>query len=135
MLVSHSTKINCQSEKIWDTLRSFDKVENYMSIVTSTTVEGKGQGAKRICEVNMGNQEFKIQETLEKLDDSNCSLIVSVDDGPIQMKGMKFTFTVKAKEDGGSEVIMSTNVENPAAAGFSETIFEMMGIGLKKLYE
>ena len=135
MIVSHTTKINASRDKIWNTLRSFDKVENYMPIVTNTIVEGIGQGAKRTCDVNMGNQEFKIQETLEKLDDANHTLIVSVDDGPIQMKGMKFTVVVKAKEDGRSEVIMSTNVENPAAAGFLENIFEMMGIGLIKLYE
>ena len=135
MIVSHSTKIKASRDKIWNTLRSFDKVENYMPIVTNTSVDGIGEGAKRICQVNMGNQEFEIKETLEKLDESNHSLLISVDDGPIQMRGMKFTFVVKAKEDGGSEVTMSTNVENPAAVGFSETIFSMIGIGLKKLHE
>lgn len=135
MLVSSTTKINGEREKIWSTLRSFDNVESYMPIVTKTSVEGSGQGAKRICDVNMGNQSFKIKETLEVLDDSNHSLIVSIDDGPIQMRGMKFTFVVKELDDGGSEVLISTNVDNPMAAAFSDTIFALMGAGLKKLHE
>ncbi|MDH3610391.1 MAG: SRPBCC family protein [Nitrosopumilus sp.] len=135
MLVSNTTKINANSEKIWNTLRSFDKVERYMPIVTKTTVEGIGQGAKRICDVNMGTQSFKIQETLEVVDDPNHSLIVSIDDGPIQMRGMKFTFKVKKLEEKGSEVTISTNVENPMAAAFSDSIFALMGTGLKKLHE
>lgn len=135
MLVSSTTKINEKSEKIWETLRSFDKVENYMPIVTKTTVEGIGQGAKRICDVNMGTQSFKIHETLEVLDDSNHSLIVSIDDGPIQMRGMKFTFVVKNLEKEGSEVTISTNVDNPMAAAFSDSIFALIGTGLKKLHE
>jgi len=135
VLVSNTTKINANSEKIWNTLRSFDKVERYMPIVTKTTVEGIGQGAKRICDVNMGTQSFKIQETLEVVDDPNHSLIVSIDDGPIQMRGMKFTFKVKKLEEKGSEVTISTNVENPMAAAFSDSIFALMGTGLKKLHE
>ena len=135
MLVSSTTKINGDSEKIWNTLRSFDKVESYMPIVTKTTVEGTEQGAKRICDVNMGTRSFKIQETLEVLDDSNHLLIVSIDDGPIQMKGMKFTFVVKNLEKEGSEVTISTDVDNPMAAAFSDSIFSLIGTGLKKLHE
>ena len=135
MLVSNTTKINGEREKIWSTLRSFDKVESYMPIVTKTSVEGNGQGAQRICDVNMGTPSFKIQETLEVLDDPNHSLIVSVDDGPIQMRGMPFTFVVKELDDGGSEVIISTNAENPKATAFVDTIFSLIGTGLKKLHE
>ena len=135
MIVSSTTKIKEESEKIWNTLRSFDRVERYMPIVTKTTVEGIGQGAKRICDVNMGTQSFKIQETLEVIDNFNHLLIVSVDDGPIQMRGMKITFVIKNLDEGGSEVIISTNVDNPMAAAFSDTIFALMGAGLKKLHE
>ena len=135
MLVSSTTKISGESEKIWNTLRSFDKVESYMPIVTKTTLEGIGQGAKRICDVNMGTQSFKLQETLEVLDDSNHLLTISVEGGPIQMRGMKITFVVKKLDDGGSEVIISTDVDNPMAAAFSDSIFALIGTGLKKLHE
>jgi hypothetical protein len=135
MQVSHTSEINDSSEKLWNTLRSFDGVERYLQIVSKSVVKGTGLGAKRICDVNMGSQVFQIQETLEVLDDSNHSLTVSLDDGPIQMKGMKFTFVVKSQGEGKSNITISTNVENPDAAGLAQNIFAMIGQGLKKFHE
>jgi len=135
MQVSHSSEINDSSEKLWDTLRSFDGVERYLPIVSKTTVEGTGQGAKRICDIQMGSQIFQIQETLEVLDDSNHTLVVSLDDGPIQMRGMKFSFVVKNLDDEKSDLTISTNVENPDAAGMAKNLFAMIGQGLKKFHE
>ena len=135
MQVSHSSEINDSSEKLWDTLRSFDGVERYLPIVSKTTVEGTGQGAKRFCDVQMGSQIFQIQETLEVLDDSNHTLVVSLDDGPIQMRGMKFSFVVKNLDDEKSDLTISTNVENPDAASMAENLFAMIGQGLKKFHE
>ena len=135
MQVSHSSEINDSGENLWDTLRSFDGVERYLSIVSKTVVEGTGQGAKRICDVDMGSQIFQFQETLEVLDDSNHTLVVSLDDGPIQMRGMKFSFVVKSLDNGKSDVTISTNVENPDAASMVENLFAMIGQGLKKFHE
>lgn len=135
MHVSSSTKINCSGDKIWNTLRSFDGVERYLPIVTKSVVEGQGQGAKRICNVTMGTQIFQIYETLQVLDEANQSLIVSLDNGPIKMKGMNFKFIVNNIDEGKSELIISTNVDNPDAAGMVKSIFGMLGEGLRKLHE
>jgi hypothetical protein len=135
MQIFHTSEINDSSEKLWNTLRSFDGVERYLQIVSKSVVEGTGQGAKRICDVNMGSQTFQIHETLEALNDSNHSLIVSLDDGPIRLKGMKFTFVVKSQGEGKSNITISTNVENPDAAGLAQNIFAMIGQGLKKFHE
>ncbi len=135
MQVSHTTQINDSSDRLWNTIRSFDGVERYLSIVSKSTVEGNGQGSKRTCDVNMGSQMFQIQETLEILDDSNHSLTISLDDGPIQMKGMKFTFDVKNQGERKSDITISTNVTNPDAASMAETLFAMIGQGLKKFHE
>jgi len=135
MLVSHTSEIDDSSENLWNTLRSFDGVERYLQIVSKSVVEGVGQGAKRTCDVAMGSQMFQIQETLEVLDDSNHSLVVSLDDGPIQIKGMKFTFVVKSQGEGKSNITISTNVENPDSAGMAQNLFAMMGQGLKKFHE
>ena len=132
MQVSHTSEINDSSENLWNTLRSFDGVERYLQFVSNSVVEGAGQGAKRICDVNMGSQQFQIKETLEMLDDS---LIVSLDEGPIQIKGMKFTFVVKSQSEGKSTITISTSVENPDSAGMAESIFVMIGQGLKKFHE
>ena len=135
MQVSETTEINDSCEKIWNTLRSFDGVERYIPIVTKSVVEGNGQGAKRTCDITMGKQIFQVQETLEVLDDSNHSLTISFDEGPIQMKGMKFTFVVKNLGEGKSDLTISTNVENPDAASMAKNIFAITGQGLKKFHE
>ncbi len=135
MLVSDTTQINDSSEKIWNTISSFDGVERYVPIVTKSVVEGNGQGSKRTCDITMGKQMFQIQETLEILDDSNHSLTISLDEGPIQMKGMKFTFVVKNLGEGKSDLTISTNVENPDAASMAKNIFAITGQGLKKFHE
>ncbi len=135
MQVSETTEINDSCEKIWNTLRSFDEVERYMPIVTKSVVEGNGQGAKRTCDITMGKQIFQVQETLEVLDDSNHSLTISFDEGPIQMKGMKFTFVVKNLGEEKSDFTISTNVENPDAASMAKSFFAITGQGLKRFHE
>ncbi len=135
MQVSETIQINDSSEKVWNTIRSFDGVERYLPIVTKSVVEGNGQGAKRTCDITMGKQMFQIQETLEVLDDSNHSLTISLDEGPIQMKGMRFTFVVKNLGEGKSDLTISTNVENPDAADMAKSIFGITGQGLKKFHE
>jgi hypothetical protein len=135
MQVCHTSEINDSGDNLWNTIKSFDGVERYLQIVSKSVVEGTGQGAKRTCDVNMGSQMFQIHETLEVLDDSNHSLIVSLDDGPIQMKGMKFSFVVASLGDKKSNITISTNVENPDAAGMAQNIFAMIGQGLKKFHE
>ena len=135
MQISHSTHINDSEEKVWNTLSSFDGVEKYFSIVSQSKVEGNGPGAKRICSVNLGNQDFEICESLESLDDTNRSMTVKLNDGPIQIRGMTFTYNVKKLEDGKSNLLLFTEVENPDAASMAKSIFSLIGQGLKKFHE
>ena len=51
------------------------------------------------------------------------------------MKGMKFSFVVTSLDEKKSNIIISTNVENPDAAGMAQNIFDMIGQGLKKFHE
>ncbi|MFZ8908456.1 MAG: SRPBCC family protein [Nitrosopumilaceae archaeon] len=135
MQISHSTPINDSEEKVWNTLSSFDGVEKYFSIVTQSKVEGNGPGAKRICSVNLGNQDFEICEILQSLDDARRSMTVKLEDGPIQMRGMKFTYNVKKRDDEKSDLLLYTDVENPDAASMAKSIFSLIGQGLKKFHE
>ncbi|MDH3277381.1 MAG: hypothetical protein OEL77_00115 [Nitrosopumilus sp.] len=135
MKVIHDTQINESSDKLWNTLRSFDGVEKYLSIVTKSVITGNQKGSKRTCDVNLGHQDFQTLETLEFLDEKNKILTVCLDEGPIQIRGMKFTFTVKSTGDGKSNFTISTDVGNPDAAGAAQTIFSMIGQGLKKFHE
>ena len=135
MQISYSTPINDSEEKVWNTLSSFDGVEKYFSIVSQSKVEGNGPGSKRTCSVNLGNQDFEICESLESLDDANHSMTVKLNDGPIQIRGMTFTYIVKKIEDGKSNLLLFTDVENPDAASMAKSIFSLIGQGLKKFHE
>ncbi len=135
MLISETTQIKTPIEKIWNLLSSLKGVEKYFSIVSKSVVEGSGEGAKRICLVNMGNQVFDIKETLQFLDNSDHSFILSIDYGPIQMKGMKIRFDLQSQGENVTDVIISTEVGNPDAGALARNYFTMIGQGLKKYYE
>lgn len=135
MQISQSIQINDAAEKIWKTLRSFNGVEKYFTIVSSSEVNGNGIGAKRICHVNLGSQEFEMCEILQSLDDQNYLLSVKLLDGPIQLRGMNFNYEVKKSDDGKSDLIISTDVENPDAGSMAKSFFGLIGQGLKKFHE
>ena len=135
MKISQSTPIRDSVEKIWNTLSAFDGVEKYFSIVTRSEVDGKGPGAKRTCNVSMGNQEFEMCESLQSLDDANYFMTVKLLDGPIQLRGMTFTYNVKKIDDVNSDLVIFTDVENPDAGSMAKSIFALIGQGLKKFHE
>ena len=135
MQISQSIQINDAAEKIWRTLRSFNGVEKYFTIVSSSEVNGNGIGAKRTCHVNLGSQEFEMCEILQSLDDQNYLLSVKLLDGPIQLRGMNFNYEVKKSDDGKSDLIISTDVENPDAGSMAKSFFGLIGQGLKKFHE
>jgi hypothetical protein len=135
MEIFHSIKINEINGKVWDTVSSFRNAEKYYPIISKSSVEGEGVGAKRICDVSIGKQEFQIQESILSLDSVNQLLVVSLDDGPIQMRGIKTKFSVKDLGDNKAELFISTDVSNPDAGVMMKSIFEMIGDGLKKFHE
>ena len=135
MEVSYSTQIIENNGKVWDTIRSLKHTEKYVPIITKSHVEGEGLGAKRICDVSIGKQEFQIEETIHSLDEQNQSMVVSIDDGPIQMRGMKTKFEVKSIDEKKALLSISTDVINPDAGVMFQSVFEMIGDGLKKFHE
>jgi hypothetical protein len=51
------------------------------------------------------------------------------------MRGMKFSFVIKNLGDEKSDLTISTDVENPDAAGMAKNLFALIGQGLKKFHE
>ena len=135
MKISQSIQIKDSVEKIWNTLSTFDGVEKYFSIVTRSEVDGKGPGSKRTCNVSLGSQEFEMCESLQSLDDENYLMTVKLLDGPIQLRGMTFTYNVKKIDDTKSDLVIFTDVENPDAGSMAKSIFALIGQGLKKFHE
>jgi len=135
MNVSFSTEINDSVDEVWNRLSTFEAVEAYLPIVTKSMVIGYGKGAKRTCEINLRNQIFQIRETVKEFDESNHYFVISMDDGPIQIRGMNFTFSLKNQGNKKTKITISTDLINPDAQFMAKNLFEMIGQGLKKIHE
>ena len=137
MKIQASSIIDAPSEQVWQTVRSFENPERFVPIVTSSSVKRTGDSAQRTCSVQMGNQEGRIVEQLEKVDDENKILEFSVAEAPTPFAGLHNRYEITSLSDGKTQVNISTNLANstPEVAKTIEEIFQMSGEGLKKLHE
>lgn len=135
MLITESIEINESVANVWNHLKTLQDAEKYLPVVTKSTVNGSGMGTTRTCDIDMGKQQFQIKETLVKLDESNNSLAISIDDAPPPMKDMMINFSVSEK-DNSSEI--SVNVESeqtPENIQMIKSILGMICNGLKQFHE
>ena len=83
----------------------------------------------------MGEQKFQIQETLVRLDDSQKSLTISIDNGPSGMKDLKIDFSVNGDNE-SSEIVVSNEFEHtPESEQMIKGILNMICTGLKNYHE
>lgn len=135
MTISEKIIINASSEHVWNHLRTLQDAEKYISTVTKSEVKGSGLGTTRTCDVQMGKQSFQLMETLVKLDDSQKSLSIAIDNAPPPMKGLIINFSVSGN-DNSSELQISTESEQtPENIKMIEGILQMISGGLKQFHE
>jgi len=129
--------IDAPSEKVWETVRSFENPERFVPIVKSSIVERSGNSAQRTCAVQFGEQEVKLVEQLNLVDDEHKVLEFTIAEAPPPFKGMQERWQIIALSDDTSEIQISTNLENanPEVIQTVEGIFKMVADGLKNLHE
>jgi len=135
MLISHTAEINDSIENIWRRLSSLEGIETYLPIVNKSKVDGKGKGAIRTSEINMGSQYFQIREKIQDFDNVKHSFTTLLEEAPVQIRGMQFNFKLNSQGEKKSDLTMSTNVVNPDAQSMAKNFFEMIGQGLKRIHE
>jgi ribosome-associated toxin RatA of RatAB toxin-antitoxin module len=137
MKIEISSVIDAPADKVWETVRSFENPERFVPIVTSSSITRTGDSAQRTCTVQLGNQEGRIVEQLERVDDENKILEFSVAEAPPPFAGLHNRFEITSLSDGKTKVNISTNLANstPEVAKTIEGIFQMSAEGLKKLHE
>lgn len=135
MKVTETVQINAADSKIWETLKSFQNPERYIPAVQSSTGSGSGQGATRTCQVQMDDQSFAINETLQAVDESKKSLVISMDKAPPPMQGLQFQFVVTPAEQNSALEISTEIPENPEMEQMLRGLFSMVGQGIKKFHE
>jgi len=132
-----TTIIDAPAENIWKTIRSYDNVENFNPLVTSSTINGTDEGSERVCQIQFGDQQAELVENLDSVDEENKTIKVSVTTAPPPFGGQQITFQVKSLDENKAELVISTEVAdgNEQAAKGLEDVFQIMSEGLKKLHE
>ena len=135
MLISEKITINASSDAVWNHLQTLQGAEQYIPVVTKSVVNATGLGTTRTCDIEMGEEKFQIQETLVRLDDSQKSLTISIDNAPPSMKDLQINFSVN-DNNGSSEIVVSNESEQtPESAQMIRGLLNMICTGLKKYHE
>ena len=135
MKITETIQINAENSKIWETLKSFQNPEKYIPVVQSSVVNGNGQGATRTCQIQMGDQSFAVNETLQAVNESQKSLIISLDQGPLPMQGLQFQYALNSTEQTSTLEISTEIPENPEMEQMIRGLFSMIGQGIKQFHE
>ena len=135
MLISEKIIINAPSDVVWNHLQTLQDTEQYIPVVTKSVVNGTGLGTTRTCDIEMGEQKFQIQETLVKLDDSQKSLTISIDDAPPSMKDLQINFSVNDINNSSEIVVSNESEQTPESAQMIRGFLNMICTGLKKYHE
>ena len=126
--------IDASAKDVWNTIRSFEGVERYLPIITSSTVKGSGAGAQRTCSVQFGDQQGKILEIIDNLDDENKILQFSIVEAPFPFQGVQLNMQVKTLDKTKSEFQVWSELNDEQVQPIQE-VFQMIADGLKKLHE
>ena len=135
VLISEKITINASPDVVWNHLRTLRGAEQYLTIVTKSEVNGTGLGTTRTCDIEMGEQKFQIKETLVRLDDSQKSLTILIDDAPLTMKDLQINFSVSGNGDSSDIVINNEFEHTPESEQMIKGILNMICTGLKKYHE
>lgn len=96
--VSISKEFNVDAERLWQQVRCFNNMDKFLpSLVTSCSLEGSGENARRVC----GTENGDIVETLTFLDDANKTLEYTIDndDAPLPLENYKGRVVVKPLDE------------------------------------
>ncbi len=84
--------IDAPAQEVWETLRDFDGVDEYLPSVASCAVEGSGIGARRVCTLQDGSRVF---ERLVTIDEQKRTLRYSVTQSQLPFESYLGTITVR----------------------------------------
>ena len=129
--------IDAPADKVWQTIGSFENPERFVPTVISSTVNRTGNSTQRTCAVQFGNQEGKLVEQLNLVDDEHKVLEFTIQEGPSPVKGIQMRWQIINLADNRSEIQISTNFENdnPEVVQTIQGLLQMMANGLKNFQE
>ena len=100
------------AEDVRKILSDFGGVAKYNPLVTKVVTEGTGVGSKRICTVQVPNQDaFDVDEGLEDQNDDKMSQVIKILKAPPPFAGMVVKIQVNQIEQNKSQVEWVANLQ------------------------
>jgi len=94
--VKISLESNLNPNLIWDTLKNGDNVQKWLPFIVSCELQGKGEGAKRICKTDNGEN---IIETILTIDHDNKTFIYGIDSHDMEFPTKDIIGTMKVENN------------------------------------
>ncbi len=95
--VSMSSKIPASAGTVWDMVKGFNDLPNWLPPVAKSETTGDGVGSKRTLTLGDGT---KLVEELEEYDDGSRSFTYSIVESPLPVAGYRSSVTIKDSGDG-----------------------------------
>lgn len=77
-VIKTTQKINAPIDKLWANISKASGVNTWLPVITACSLEGNGEGARRVCKSEQGD----LSETIVKVDHANKVFQYSVDKQP-----------------------------------------------------
>ena len=71
--------VDAPAERVWSHIRVGENVDKWLPVITACHLDGKGEGAKRICTTEQGD----MVETILEVDDERQLFKYSIDEQPL----------------------------------------------------
>lgn len=125
-------QISKPADTVWQTVRDFGAIDEYVPSVTDIELSGKGVGAKRTLTLADGG---RVVEQLEAHDDAARTLRYSIVEAPLPVTNYEGTMSVEALDNSSCEVTWGSNfdVGNAPEDEVVSTFVELYTSGLEGL--
>ncbi len=106
-------QIDVSADAVWETIRRFGGIEEFLPMIDTCSLEGSGVGAKRTLVTGDG---AKILEELILLDDQQRTLSYKILDSPLPFADYVATMQVRDLGENRCEIEWSSTFEPTEAA-------------------
>lgn len=130
--VAESITIPASADDVWQTVRDFGAIDEYVPPIANAELSGEGIGAERTLTLEDGAQ---VVERLEGLDEDTRTLRYSIVEGPLPVEKYESAFTVEEIDGSTCEVTWSSefDVVDAPEEDVTATFAELYAVGLDGL--
>ncbi len=126
--------IPAPADVVWNTVRDFGAIDEYVPPITNADLSGEGMGAERTLTLADGGH---VVERLEARDDTARTLRYSIVDAPLPVTNYEGTMSVEALDNSSCEVTWGSDFDivDAPEAEVTSTFAELYAAGLAGLKE